>query len=164
MPILKNQRYQEFEHSAPRDSFRGEPIRRFPWLLDERSFSTLAGRLEWKIEIYCLNASPSGFGQNMNFELQAKAKLTGESARGQAFSGSTSPRVEALFGLQPLSIADQWERTIECRMEDLSRHASGLAKEMTSYLQEQWPVERIRTHLNSVLRQSSPGGFGTSRL
>ncbi|MEY3903991.1 MAG: hypothetical protein RL189_3297 [Pseudomonadota bacterium] len=163
MPILRNQRYDEFEHSTPRDSFRGMPLQRFPWLLAEKSSSTLSGRLQWKVSVYCLNASPSGFGSKLNMELRATAVLRADSAHSHAFQDSSSERVGMLFGDASLTIEDELNKTVEGRLEDLAVFAYALLKEMLAHLNKEWPAERIQSNLRENLRRSSPGGFASTR-
>ncbi|MEN9825840.1 MAG: hypothetical protein RI953_1585 [Pseudomonadota bacterium] len=160
MPVLKNRRYEEFETSTPRDSFRGVPLQRFPWLLEEKTVRSAGGRLEWQVQIHCLSTSPSGFGSKLNLNLQATAKLTSETCQKLAFPGSNELRVAALFGQMNFEVADSLEKSVEGHLEDLSSHAAALLKAMGEQLNKNWNVEQIQEQLRLVLRRSSPGGFG----
>ncbi|NBW82890.1 hypothetical protein EBR21_14160 [bacterium] len=160
MPVLKNRRYEEFETSTPRDSFRGVPLQRFPWLLEEKTVRTVGGRLEWHVQIHCLAASPSGFGSKLILNLQASAELTSKTCQNLAFPGSNDVRVAALFGQVHFEITDTLEKSVEGQLEDLNSHASELMKAMNEKLNRSWSVEQVQDQLRAVLRRSSPGGFG----
>ncbi|MFZ9519814.1 MAG: hypothetical protein ACO3A4_04995 [Silvanigrellaceae bacterium] len=160
MPILKNSRYEEFETSTPRDSFRGVPLQRFPWLLEERKLRTTGGRLEWRIQIHCLSAAPSGFGSKLILNLRASAQLTGETCQKLAFPGSSEVRVAALFGQMDFLIEDSLEKSVEGHLEELNTHSNELMKSIGEHLGKAWTVEQIQEQLRGVLRRSSPGGFG----
>ncbi len=162
MPILKNSRYDEFENPTARDSFRGVPHRRFPWLLQETTVTTGSEKLVWTLRVSCLNVNPSGFGNKMHMVLQATAELTADSARAFAFPDSTSPRVEALFGQADLNIEESLKTSVEGLLDDLGQYASAFARQMTKHLAAQWSSERVRSQLRAHLSRTSPGGFGAN--
>jgi hypothetical protein len=161
MPILKNNRYDEFETPVARDAFRGVPHKRFPWLLQEVKLTIGAERLLWNVQVHCLNASPSGFGNKMLLELRVSAALSPESAKKIAFPETASPRIEALFGHTELGLQETLERTTEGHLDELDQFSNSMVKLMNNHLHAHWSGDKIRARLHSHLRQSSPGGFGT---
>jgi hypothetical protein len=160
MPILRNNRYDEFETPAARDAFRGVPHKRFPWLLKDVKLTVGSERLIWLVQVHCLNASPSGFGNKMLIELRASAELSPESVKKIAFPDSVSPRIEALFGSTGLSLQETLEQTAEGLLDELDRISDTLLKQMGKHLDSLWSGDKIRSQLQTHLRQTSPGGFG----
>jgi hypothetical protein len=161
MPILRNDRYDEFENPAARDSFRGVPYKRFPWLLQDVRLTVGPERLVWRVLVHCLKASPSGFGKKMLLELRVSAQLSAESAKKTVFPDSASPRIAALFGQADLSVEETLDRTSEGLLDELDTLSGSMIKLIKGHLETHCTAQKIRTRLQAHLRQTSPGGFGT---
>lgn len=160
MPVLKNQRYEEFEHSTPRDAYRGLPLQQFPWVLEEKTIATAEGELHWALRVECLNAIPSGFGVKLNLNLRASARLKSQALGRVAQSENSQQRVQALFGDSFVHLEEHIAEHIEATLEDMPKLAGTLRKKMVERLEAQWSPDRVQEHLRGHLRRATPGGFG----
>ncbi|NBO39227.1 hypothetical protein EBU99_11660 [bacterium] len=160
MSILRNQRYDEFEHGALRDGFRGVPLQQFPWVLEKTTLETSQSALKWNVTLFCLNATPSGFGKKLIFSLVANAELAPQAIQENMFSARADTRVKALFSDMPLAVQDSYELKREGLLEELPKLAKELLKDFSRRLGEEWSVARVQNQLRGNLRQRSPGGFG----
>jgi hypothetical protein len=160
MPVLKNHRYQEFEHSVPKDDFRGVPLQQFPWLLQEHTVSTAEGQLKWDVTVLCLSASPSGFGNKLNLEFQTTAILQTDSARRLLRLDSEQNRVAALFADAGLGIKEEINQTFEGKLDETAQYSKSCLKNFIIHLNDTWTIDRVHDQLLQQLRQASPGGFG----
>lgn len=163
MPVLKNRRYTEFENSAPMDTFRGIPLKGFPWLIDKKTLTTGNEQLVWQIEISCQNAEPSGFGRKMNLNLQGKAVLSETSIEKILRPSDSNPRVETLFERNTFRIEDAIEMSIEGHIDELGKYSTAFQVRVLQHLQLHWPLERIQQLVLNRLKLTSPGGFGHSK-
>jgi hypothetical protein len=160
MPVLRNNRYNAFEYGAPRDELRGLPLTQFPWVLERGEVSTHAEQMHWNFEMLCTNATPSGFGSKLHFEVSVTAHLSSESVGRLGFANDGSSRIRSLFSLERFTLEESDTVTLEGALEDLSKMTAELKKSFLRRLRESWPPHKAQKHLRSQFQFKSPGGFG----
>jgi hypothetical protein len=160
MSILRNNRYQQFEHGTARDPFRGLPLQQFPWVLETCEHSSAQSQLAWQVEIACLEATPSGFGSKLNFKLRGKAQLSRASLGKHLYEGQNQSRVSQLFSDDLFTFEDSCQSSCEGMLEELPKLGKELLKKFQSQLDSEWSNDKIKNLIRLHLRQSSPGGFG----
>lgn len=72
MTIMHNNRYRRFENDqreSPGDHYRGQPDRKFPWLVIEKQCSDQGGDT-WHLEALCDNVVPNDVNQICEISLR----------------------------------------------------------------------------------------------